>query len=315
MMKNKIEFNPLISVVVITYNSSKTVIDTLESVKSQTYQNIELIISDDGSTDNTIEICKNWLNLNKSRFIRTELITVTTNTGIPANCNRGYKAAKGEWIKAIAGDDALLPNCLVINFNHIIQNPHIDVLLSEMEMYTNTFEKQNFIGDFRLYNNIPFFTSEVSAEYQFKQLLIADIISITPTLFIKRIVVEKVGYFDEQFKHVEDYPFWLKITRLGYKIYYLNTSTVKYRKHSQSIHNNYEKLFLRPAYYKNEAMRKVYVYPYLTNNQYIYQKYCYYLAIVFRFFNNNNFDWFSFRLYNLLTFKSNLFRLIKFNKQ
>ena len=103
--------NPLVSIIVITYNSSKYVLETLESAKAQTYQNIELIVSDDCSTDNTVEICHNWIEQNKERFVRTELITVEKNTGIAPNCNRGVKAAKGEWVKLIAGDDVLHQNC------------------------------------------------------------------------------------------------------------------------------------------------------------------------------------------------------------
>lgn len=56
---------PLVSVSVITYNSAKTVLETLESIKAQTYQNLELIVSDDCSTDNTVELCRNWIEQNK----------------------------------------------------------------------------------------------------------------------------------------------------------------------------------------------------------------------------------------------------------
>ena len=299
---------PLMSIVVITYNSSKTVIDTLESAKAQTYQNIELIISDDGSTDDTVEICNNWLEKNKDRFISTELITVSANTGIPANCNRGFIAAKGEWLKGIAGDDALLPDCIELNYNYVTENKEIDILLSEMELYNNTFTDENLTGYFRIDKSNSFFTSESSADYQFRKLLIADIISVTPTLFINKSIIEKEGYFDERFRHVEDYPFWLKITKLGYKIYFMDTVTVKYRKHNQSIHNNNEIIFLRPAYYKNEAIRERYVYPYLSITKFIYQKYCYYWALLFRLVNKNRYDWLSFRLYNLLTFKSSIYK-------
>lgn len=303
--------NPLISIVVVTYNSYRTVVDTLESAKNQTYKNIELIISDDGSTDNTVEICKNWLELNKTQFLNTELITVNANTGIPANCNRGYKAAKGEWIKGIAGDDALLANCIEINYNYVTENNEIGILLSEMELYNNTFDAENLTGYFKIDKKNPFFTSVSSAEFQFRKLLIADIIGVTPTLFIKKSIVKEVGYFDEQFKHIEDYPFWLKITRLGYKIYFMDTLTVKYRKHNQSVHNNYEKIFLRPAYYNNEAMRNVYVYPYLSISQLFYQKYCYYWAIVFRLANKNKYNWLGFRLYNIITLKSSLYKIFR----
>src|SRR5450759_2313112 len=98
---------PLVSIIVVTYNSSKYVLETLESAKAQTYQNIELVVSDDCSTDDTVEICRKWIEENNDRFVRTTLVTSPENKGIPANCNRGIKASKGEWIKLIAGDDLL----------------------------------------------------------------------------------------------------------------------------------------------------------------------------------------------------------------
>ena len=103
---------PLVSIVVITYNSSKYVLETLESIKAQTYQNIELIISDDCSTDNTFEICKEWLLINKSRFKKAELVTTSRNGGIAANVNNAIKYCKGTWIKNIAGDDILFNTCI-----------------------------------------------------------------------------------------------------------------------------------------------------------------------------------------------------------
>ena len=76
---------PLVSINITTYNSSKFIIETLESAKMQTYQNIELIVSDDSSVDNTVELCKKWIEKNKERFVRCKVITVEKNTGIAAN--------------------------------------------------------------------------------------------------------------------------------------------------------------------------------------------------------------------------------------
>lgn len=67
---------PLVSVAVVTYNSSKTVLETLDSIYNQTYPNLELIVSDDCSPDNTVEICREWIAGHSRRFIRTELLTV-----------------------------------------------------------------------------------------------------------------------------------------------------------------------------------------------------------------------------------------------
>ena len=117
---------PLVSVAVITYNSSKYVLETLESIKAQTYKNIELIISDDCSTDNTMQLCKKWCEQNEDRFARIQYVEVEQNTGVSANCNRAEDACEAEWVKLIAGDDLLLPNC-VTDFMEYVQ-AHNDVV-------------------------------------------------------------------------------------------------------------------------------------------------------------------------------------------
>lgn len=126
---------PLVSIIVITYNSSKYVLETLESAKAQTYKNIELIISDDGSTDETIKICQEWLNTNQHEFVNTELITVEKNTGIPANCNRGVKVAKGEWIKVLAGDDVMLDDAIKKYTKFVKFDSNIELVHAECESY------------------------------------------------------------------------------------------------------------------------------------------------------------------------------------
>lgn len=61
---------PLVSVCIITYNSGKTIVDTLNSIFLQSYEPLELIVSDDCSLDDTVTICKNWLLTNRKRFVR-----------------------------------------------------------------------------------------------------------------------------------------------------------------------------------------------------------------------------------------------------
>src|ERR1700712_629182 len=104
--------HPLVSIVVLTYNSGKFIIETLESTFNQTYDNIELILSDDCSTDNTVQLAQAWVNDHKSRFKKAEVLTVPVNTGIPKNCNRGLRGAGGEWIKILSGDDVLHNSCI-----------------------------------------------------------------------------------------------------------------------------------------------------------------------------------------------------------
>jgi len=114
--------DPLVSVIVVAYNSSDFIIDTLQSAYDQTYRNIELIVTDDCSRDNTVDLVKNWAESHKDRFVRFELVPGIGNKGIPANCNKGLKAARGEWIKFIAGDDILMKDCISDHVNFALEH-------------------------------------------------------------------------------------------------------------------------------------------------------------------------------------------------
>ena len=102
----------VVTVVVITYNSSKYVIDTLNSVFRQTYHDIQLIISDDCSTDNTPTVCLQWMQSHSHRFISTKMISTPVNSGIAANYNNAIKHIDGRWTKYIAGDDYMTDDCI-----------------------------------------------------------------------------------------------------------------------------------------------------------------------------------------------------------
>src|SRR5947209_20083704 len=133
-MEKNLESLPLVSVIVITYNSASTVLETLISIKQQTLQNIELIITDDCSYDTTVEVCLNWLNLNRERFVNVTILKADKNTGVAANCNRGLKASTGQWIKFIAGDDILLTDCLYNNL-HFSRENNSKITFSRMNLF------------------------------------------------------------------------------------------------------------------------------------------------------------------------------------
>lgn len=218
MNENNLQKNPLVSICVISYNSSAFVLETLESAKKQTYQNIELIVSDDGSTDHTIELCKNWLAQNKERFVRTEMITVEKNTGIPANCNRAVKAAKGEWIKIIAADDILMDNCIIDNVENVVLNPEIEVQFSFLEAFGLVTKEEESSHNYK--KIMEFFNMDVVS--QFKEFLTGNMYGSAPSLFIKKQVIENLNYYDENLRVHEDYPFWVKCLENGYKFYFLD---------------------------------------------------------------------------------------------
>lgn len=232
MNKDKsIDKTPLVSIVVFTYNSSKFVIETLESAKNQTYSNIELIITDDGSQDDTASLCKAWLKENQTYFKNSKLITVEKNTGVSANCNRGAKATDGEWVKMIAGDDILFENCIAINLKHALSSKKA-LYYSKVEIFNNSGILQNETDFFN--KNSSWFGQKSKTEQKRCYLRYPVMINI-PTLFVKKKVLHDLDYYDESFKLMEDQPFLFKFFLNDYDVEYINQTTIKYRSNDQSI--------------------------------------------------------------------------------
>ena len=218
---------PLVSIIVITYNSAKYVLETLESAKAQTYQNIELIITDDCSADNTVEICLKWLEENKERFVRTELITLEKNTGIAPNCNRGLRVAKGEWVKYIAGDDILTKVCISNFVNYAQKNPEAKFIFGAIVPFYNETIYKSLMPHKDVFS--------ATAKKQHKLLLQKGCFVPAAGNFMKRDVVGTLGGFDERFPMCEDYPFWLKVTGLNHKLHFFDFKCAMYRIHCESL--------------------------------------------------------------------------------
>jgi len=259
-MKEKKKSNDLLfSVVVITYNSSVFIEETLDSIYNQTYKNIELIISDDASTDNTIDICKNWLKKNSKRFIDTHLSTVESNTGIPSNINRGIRLAKGAWIKGIAGDDAMFKEGIKYGVDYIHSNKEVCIFSSDRISYRDMLNDDCIISK-SSDEESSFF--KLSSAEQYSSLLYENRISAV-SMFFKKSLIDEVGGFDESIRFMEDHPMWLTLTKKGVKIFHLAKVTVKYRVHGLSVRtsdSNKSSLFNR-FYLKIRSFQKVYIYP------------------------------------------------------
>lgn len=259
-MKNDGIANPLVSVVVITYNSSKYVLETLESAKNQTYQNIELIVSDDCSTDDTVAVCRDWIEKNKGRFVRTKLIESEINTGIPANCNRGYKEAKGEWVKGIAGDDILVVDGIE---SFICQYNGEDYIVAGNYQSFKT----SPAGERLLYKEVELlgrmvkiYNSPVKHQYE---TMLRECFVNAPSVIIKRNLFNLIGYFDESYRMMEDRPFWLKCLSNGYKIGYIPVLMTYYRKAQGSITSNVTTFFNVDFYKDSQRLKKECILPYI----------------------------------------------------
>lgn len=218
---------PLVSVVVITYNSSKYVSKTLDSIKCQTYENIELIISDDCSSDNTVSVVEQWIKKNKDRFKTVVLVNNPVNTGIAPNCNRGLYKSKGEWVKLIAGDDLLLPECIADNINYTKTNNEARIIFSRMSLLIDE-EISNL--SYPLNWQLNFFTAD--AIEQNKLLALRNCIWMAPAAFMQRVIKNKPVKFNEEYPFCEDYPLWFELTASGVRLHYFDKNTVLYRQES-----------------------------------------------------------------------------------
>ena len=228
-----IQSEPLVSIVIMTYNSSKYVLETLESTISQTYHNLELIVTDDCSVDNTIELVESWIKNNRERFTNAEVIKTPVNSGIPANCNRGVKASSGEWIKIIAGDDILLDNCVASFINVITGKPWMRFIASEM-FYINS-EGDIVENKDSRYEAIRKYFLSLTAEEQLKIYARFPLFLNSPSFFIHKPALQSINYFDEEFRIYDDLPMIFKILEKGIRIDYIDIKTVKYRIYVDSL--------------------------------------------------------------------------------
>lgn len=222
---------PLVSVIVVTYNSSATVLETLDSIKNQIYKNIELIISDDCSTDNTQSVIKEWLENNRDllTFKRAILINTPVNGGPAVNCNNGIRYSKGEWYKLIAGDDILLPDCIKKNVDYVTKHRNAQIVFSKITCFSNN-DVNTPLQDYIKWN-----FWKLKNKQQYLLLLLENQIT-APSQFVSKKVWEKLQGYDVNIPYLEDWPFWIKAFKNEVKFAFFNEPTVKYRVH-ESLSN------------------------------------------------------------------------------
>ncbi|WP_316826371.1 glycosyltransferase family A protein [Pedobacter miscanthi] len=200
----------LISVVIPVYNSEKTIKVCIDSILNQTYTGaIEIIIINDGSKDNSQKIIEQIIESNVGPM--TIQLTNKINAGVSRARNTGMKLAKGDWIAFLDSDDEWASNKIERQMKFITENQDI-----------------SFIGCNR--NNehfLRFFWIKFShlTRITARMLLYKNFFA-TPTVMIKKNVMDNVGLFSENQDYCEDANYWIRIASAGFKCFLLNESLV-----------------------------------------------------------------------------------------
>lgn len=219
------------SVIVMTYNSSDTIIETLNSILDLKYdlKKLEIIISDDCSSDSTNQYVDEWLENNRNLFYASSHLISIRNFGICNNLNKGVNVSRGKWLKLIAGDDKLMPTFLVDNFKYCDENPDAKIVFSSVVAFDSNTGKELY--------NLPdsigrkYFSYDSNKQFE---MLLFECFPPAPSVLISKDLIKGFGLFDEDFLS-EDHQTWLKLTKAGVRLHFINVNTVYYRKNDSSI--------------------------------------------------------------------------------
>jgi len=208
---------PKISIVTASYNQGRFLEETIQSVLSQNYPNLEYIIIDGGSTDNSVNIIKKYEKY-LSYWISEK------DRGQSHAINKGLKRAKGDILTYCNSDDVYLPGC----FRSVVQ-------------YFNENLQTEFVyGDAYIINEdgkIIDIKKEIAFDYKMACCIGFGLIVFDPSSFMRRIVLDKVGYLDESLHYAMDGDYFFRVSQCC-NIVHVNELWVAMRRHSQAKSSN-----------------------------------------------------------------------------
>ena len=243
----------LISVIIPTYNRAEYLKLALKSVLEQTYKNIEIIVADDGSTDNTAEVVADFNDPQIKYFYQK-------NTGLPAAVrNLGLREASGDYIAFLDSDDMWLPEKLELQVEYLHKHPKYQLVYSNAWIIDENGVREGLLDKI-----------ESSKEGKnFGELVRGNFIPQL-TVLMKREVLKKIGFFNEDpsIRAAEDYEYWLRVA-LHYKIGFVKEPLAMYRVHSMMVSHgiNHAKSTQKVLFSlindplvpnKNEVMERIY---------------------------------------------------------
>jgi len=215
--------SPRVSVIIPTYNGDRYLSQAIDSVLSQTYSNYEIIIVDDGSTDNTYRIVQHYFETSQDPSLIRYI--VQSNQGVAAARNRGIQEARGELIALLDQDDVFLPEKLAHQVACFDYNLNVAIVNSGWCLID---QNNNKISDIEPWHNLPNLTLET---------WITRTPILPSALMFRRESWQQVGGFNSRFNGVDDVDFIWRLALQGYSAIWLPEITVNYRQHEQTVSN------------------------------------------------------------------------------
>lgn len=230
--------NPKVSVVIPTHNHAHFLPECLGSVKSQTYKDYEVIVINNGSTDNTEAVVRNlaWEKLRYHYQSDTGSVAGPRNTGI--------RLAKGEYVAFLDSDDLWYEQKLEKVMKLLEENRSIDILSHDLFLAREG-RKKSIIRCGPLKKDM------------FKFLLIRNFLLGSATVTKRNVLIE-TGGFDESkdFVHVEDCELWLRIAYARKSFYFMNEALGEYRVHNANLSRDFECVLMNEKNLLNKHIKK-----------------------------------------------------------
>jgi glycosyltransferase involved in cell wall biosynthesis len=226
--------SPLVSIIIPVYNSSAYVSDALGSVLAQDYENKEIIVVDDGSTDSTPDILKT--------FQERILVITQVNAGPAAARNRALKHAKGAYIAFLDADDFWVPGKLRLQIDYLEERREIGAVYSKWLLWHADAEGRFSPPRLPTLNRRTAIVPEDSGWIYTNLLLECRL--LTSTVVLRRAIMQQVGLFNEELLRGQDYDYWIRLSRVT-QIHKLDRELALYRIHGDNIavkypNHNYE---------------------------------------------------------------------------